>query len=200
MNSYRYTFYVVVAICFLMTNGCSKQPAYSSKEKLSPPIATAVTESEAPSQSLDMNKSEMPPLKKARSKEAPAPSAPSVSDEVSPQDTPKDKTASIDLKQITIPSKNGAWERSLAYTMSLTYKCENFLDARKQLIAIVPRYGFLISSETSINEYSSSLSAVFKIRVDSLYDFINAIQSIGHLQYEQINGTDHTGDLFFAAL
>jgi len=197
MNSYRYTFYAVVATCFLMANGCSKQSDYSSKEKSSPPMATVVPASEAPSQSLDMNKSEMSEKKMARSKESPAPS---VSDEVSPQETPKDKPASIDLKQISIPSKNGAWGRSLAYTMSLTYECEKFLDARKQLITIVPRYGFLISSETSIDEYSSSLNTVFKIRVDSLYNFIEAIQSIGHLQHEQINGIDHTGDLFLTAL
>jgi Domain of unknown function (DUF4349) len=198
MKTFHHECSAVVALCFLMLPGCSKQSDFSSKS--SPPMERTASASEAPSQSLDMNKSEMSEKKMARSKESLAPSAPSVTDEVSSQETPKDKPASIDLKQISIPSKSGAWGRSLAYTMSLTYECDKFLDARKQLITIVPRYGFLISSETSISDYSSSLNAVFKIRVDSLYNFIEAIQAIGHLQHEQINGIDHTGDLFFAAL
>jgi hypothetical protein len=147
-----------------------------------------------------MNDEESSKKKMALSEESQVPSAPSASSNASPQDASKEQVAIPDLKDISMPSKGSAWGRSLAYTMSLTYSCDKFLDARKQLIAIVPRYGFLISSETSIDDYSSSLSAVFKIRVDSLYNFIDAIQSIGHLQHEQINGIDHTGDLFFTAL
>jgi Domain of unknown function (DUF4349) len=203
MNIYRHTFSAVVAICFLIANGCSKQSDYSPGEKSSPAMNQAVSSSDASPQSLDMKEEAAPESsekKKARSEAAPTPSAPSVSSETSPQEIAQKQPEIIDLKQISIPAKGAAWGRSLAYTISLSYTCDKFLDARKQLIAIVPRYGFLISSETSIDEYSSSLNAVFKIRVDSLYNFIEAIQSIGHLQHEQINGIDHTGDLFFAAL
>jgi hypothetical protein len=203
MNIYNHTFYAVVTICFLTVNGCSRQSEYSPKSDSAPAIKQDVSSSDVPAQSLAMKEEEslvFSEKKMARSRVAPAPTAPLVSNSVSPQVAPKDEPAITDLKQISIPSKNSAWGRSLAYTMSLTYSCDKFLDARKQFITIVPRYGFLISSETSINDYSSSLSAVFKIRVDSLYNFIDAIQSIGHLQHEQINGIDHTGDLFFAAL
>lgn len=203
MKMYCHIFSAVVVICLLMISGCSMRSENSPKERSSPAMKTAVSSSDAPVQSLDMKeeKSVLSSEKKmARSEEAPAPAAPSASSDASPRKSSNGEPAITDLKQISIPSISSVWGRSLAYTMSLTYSCDKFLDARKQLITIVPRYGFLISSETSIDDYSSSLSAVFKIRVDSLYNFIEAIQSIGHLQHEQINGIDHTGDLFFAAL
>jgi hypothetical protein len=104
------------------------------------------------------------------------------------------------IDKVFVPVTTVAKERYLAYSMNLTYKCENFLAARKQIITSIPKFGFILSCETTINDCSSSLSAVFKVRYDSLYSFINTLQTLGCLQRESISGTDHTGEVFMNSL
>jgi hypothetical protein len=162
--------------------------------------------SRAPAQEASLAKQDMAPSPVAECKRPAAKRSEQaeMKDDAAPatmaQGAASSPSAPPSIPKVFIPLNTLARERYLAYSMDLSYKCDEFLKARKLLIDAVPKAGFILSCETTINEYGSSLTAVFKIKQDSLYNFIKSIEPIGYLQREFINGVDHTGEVFFNSL
>jgi hypothetical protein len=186
---------VVVLACVLLPfYNCLKSAPKSAVS--APPVQQSLAadqvEAESPPASSQQADREQEPM--AKKMRAAAPATPEAAAPAAPKSGPPA------IGQVFVPVNTLARDRYLAYAIDLNYRCDDFLKARKQLIDAIPRFGFILSCETTINEYGSSLSAVFKIKQDSLFSFINSMQSIGYLQHELINGVDHTGEVFLNSL
>lgn len=128
---------------------------------------------------------------------------PALSDEKAAMGNPspeKEEAAKSKLSSADIPSFktnfiadfNTAKDRSLEYSIDLTYRTSDITISREELLKIISKYGFLLSSSASISEYDSRVNVVFSIKAAEMYNALIDLKSIGNLVNESINVTDHT--------
>lgn len=88
--------------------------------------------------------------------------------------------------------------RLLEYQVSLTLESTNLAAARQQLLSLIPKYGYLLSSSWQSDAAGFSLS--LKIRATSLYEALLAFPEAGLVISERITVTDHTEASFVSSV
>ena len=83
--------------------------------------------------------------------------------------------------------------RYLEYNVNLSYRTSNFADSRLELLNIIEKYGFLVSSSANA-EISASMIVQANIKAESLYIVIKELEKIGILTFENISVNDRTGE------
>ncbi len=92
-----------------------------------------------------------------------------------------------------------AADRTLEYSISLNYLAADFASARRSVFGVARKYGYVAASESSIGD-GSQMSATLRIRVKDIFAAIEELDGIGDLTAENIQTTDHTGELIRQAL
>jgi hypothetical protein len=77
--------------------------------------------------------------------------------------------------------------------MTLAYRGKSLAQARKTLLEIIPRHGFL-ESESANAEGEGRLSAVLRVRTARLMEALSDLDQLGHLVSENIAAEDLTED------
>ncbi|MBI3396532.1 MAG: DUF4349 domain-containing protein [Spirochaetia bacterium] len=81
--------------------------------------------------------------------------------------------------------------RLLEYRIEVSYNSSDFQNARKNILAVASRYGFLKSSSADAHG-RLTLNAEMAVRVESMYDALKDLDTTGTLVSENITVTDHT--------
>ncbi len=97
----------------------------------------------------------------------------------------------VRMKSMLIRPMEKAADRLLEYHVNLEYRCENFQEARAELLNIISKYGFIRSGSTSING-NSRLTLQAGVLTKDLFRFLLDMDRVGRLVSERINVNDLT--------
>jgi hypothetical protein len=107
--------------------------------------------------------------------------------------TAKAKDAPMDRLGRAFWATNLAGDRLLSYSMTLHYRGTSLREARKTLLDLVPRHGFLVSESASAEE-EGQLNAVLKVRTARLLEALSVLDRLGSLVSEDLSAEDLTED------
>lgn len=82
--------------------------------------------------------------------------------------------------------------RLLEYSIDLNYRTEDLLEARKELLSLIGKYGYIVSGNAEMKERDAYMNAVVHIKEELLYDALQDFDSLGILTSETITVMDHT--------
>lgn len=85
----------------------------------------------------------------------------------------------------------GDRERLLEYEINLTYRTRDYRAARQRLIELGATYGYIQNSYAT-TEPAWSMTTTMRVRTADLYRALRDLDSLGELQSERIDSTDHT--------
>lgn len=88
--------------------------------------------------------------------------------------------------------------RLLEYQVSLTLESTNLAASRRQLLSLIPKYGFLLSSSWQSDATGFSIS--LKVRTTALYEALLTFPEAGLVTSERIMVTDHTEPSFISSI
>ncbi|TGL64660.1 DUF4349 domain-containing protein [Leptospira sarikeiensis] len=84
--------------------------------------------------------------------------------------------------------------RLLEYKVNLTFETENFIAARKSLLELSAKYGFV--QNESLQNYGDdsgpNMTAVIHVKSSDLYQVLMELEKLGNLKSENIEVEDHT--------
>lgn len=89
-------------------------------------------------------------------------------------------------------------DRLLEYSITLTYRTEDYRAARQQLIELAGKYGYIMNSYAS-TEPAWSMNTTMRVRAAEMYLALKELDALGELESEQINSTDHTESMVLAS-
>ncbi|MBN8215054.1 MAG: DUF4349 domain-containing protein [Spirochaetes bacterium] len=104
---------------------------------------------------------------------------------------PKKKDANADHLDRAFFATNLSGDRLLSYSMSLHYRGKSLAEARRTLLDLFPRHGFL-ESETAAAGEGGQLSAVIKVRTARLLEALADLDRLGDLVSENLAAEDLT--------
>lgn len=105
----------------------------------------------------------------------------------------KKTDSNISLGKIFFPTMESR-DRFLEYSISLSYDCKDLLLARKEMLNLIPKYGFLESS-TASSSNSRYMTTRITVRSRQLYEVLQELDKLGRLTNENITSIDHTDNL-----
>ncbi len=85
-----------------------------------------------------------------------------------------------------------AKKRMLEYSIRLNYTVADLQHARKELLAIIARYGFIKSSTATASSSYPYMNSEFVVKSTDVYKAMQELDAIGKLTSERIYVTDHT--------
>lgn len=88
-------------------------------------------------------------------------------------------------------STNLSGDRLLAYDIDLSYRGTNLTAARRKIMDLVPRYGFIENESASSGE-DSQLVVTFRVRTSKMVACLAELDELGLLQHESIRAEDLT--------
>lgn len=110
-------------------------------------------------------------------------------------------SAANDLGGVNLAPSEGAGKRLLEYSISLQYRTDEFFEARRRLLEIAGRYGYIESSSAYASPESPiGMSTTLRVEADDLYAALTDFEKLGALEQENISSTDYTESMALARL
>ncbi len=167
---------------------CSKS---DSEKSLQPQEAAQSSTGMVKSKTIDLEEQDSIPIK---ADEVNAPSADKSLESAKNESKPTQNNDDSFTTNFIAPFENSS-ERYIEYSIELNYNTNNVFLSREELLKIISKYGFLINSKSSIYSGYSSVSAVFSIKANELYNALIDLNKIGKLTSETISTEDFTENM-----
>lgn len=114
-------------------------------------------------------------------------------------ETKEDKGSKKDgkegLKTYQFSPGEFAMGRLLEYTVSLSYRSDDLYKSRQLLFEMIPRYGFIKNSNSSIQGNMPYMTSSISVKSEMLYEALLEFSRLGILLNEKIIVFDHTENM-----
>ena len=88
-------------------------------------------------------------------------------------------------------------DRLIEYTITLTYRTDDYRQARQDLIELAGRYGYLQNS-SAYTDPTWNMNTNMRVRAEDMYTALKELDQLGRLEGESIQSTDHTESMVLA--